>query len=168
MTRLTRMVASVATLVAVTAAPALAAPVFTTHLSGKDAVPARETSATGQATLKISTDQMALEYKVIASNIENVVAVRLHLGPAGSAGPEVAVLYGPVAAGAGRTNGVLTTGTLTASNLVGPMAGQSISDLIAQIRTGQVYVNVSTDDGQGAPDERSGDYSSGEIRGQLR
>jgi hypothetical protein len=48
------------------------------------------------------------------------------------------------------------------------MAGRTIADLIAQIEAGRVYVNVVTDDGAGAPDERPGDFSSGEIRGQVQ
>jgi hypothetical protein len=37
------------------------------------------------------------------------------------------------------------------------------------MRAGNAYVSIITDDGQGAPDEkRPGDFSSGEIRGQIQ
>ena len=65
-------------------------------------------------------------------------------------------------------SGVLATGTLTAANLVGPLAGRSIADLVTEIAAGRVYVNLMTDDGLAPSDEKPGDFSSGEMRGQIR
>ena len=169
MNRSSRIGIALVTILALTAVPAFAATfVFNAHLSGKAQVPERDTRATGQATLKLSSDQASLEYKINVSNIENVVGVRMHSGTEGTTGAEIAVLFGPVAPGGGRSSGVLTTGTLTAARLVGPMAGRSISDLIVEIQAGRVYVNVVTDDGLAPPDEKPGDFSSGEIRGQIK
>lgn len=168
MTRITRITVAVAALLALAAAPALAASVFNAHLSGSSEVPVRTTQATGQATFKLSADGTTLEYRINVSNIENVVAARLYLAPVGATGPEIAVLFGPVAPGGGKSSGVLATGVLTSANLVGPMAGRSISDLATQFRAGQVYLNVETDDGQAPTDQKSGDFSSGEIRGQIQ
>jgi hypothetical protein len=55
------------------------------------------------------------------ANIENVVAAHIHLAPAGVNGPVVAFLFS--GAPSGRSNGVLAEGTITAANLVGPLAG---------------------------------------------
>ncbi len=52
-------------------------------------------------------------------------------------------------------NDVEAGGTITASDLVGPMQGKEISDLVSAMSSGVTYVNVLT---QANPD--------GEIRGQ--
>ena len=169
MTQASRISLAVVAMLALIAAPAFAAkPVFNTQLSGQDQVPSRETQAKGQAWFKLSNDGLSLDYRINVSNIENVIAVRLGNAAAGATGPDVAVLYGPVAAGGGKVTGVLTKGTLTATDLVGTMAGKTIADLIVEIEAGRIYVTVLTDDGAGGTDERPGDFSSGEIRGQLK
>ena len=68
---------------------------YNAHLTGANEVPVRATQAQGQASLKLSKDGAALQCKLIASNIENVIAAHIHLGPAGVNGPVVAFLYGP-------------------------------------------------------------------------
>ena len=75
---------------------------------------------------------------------------------------------GPIApAGSGRVNGVLATGTITAANLIGPLAGQSLEALIDEIEAGNAYVNVHTNDGVGPTNTGPGDFPGGEIRGQI-
>ena len=79
----------------------------------------------------------------------------------------MAFLYGPVAAGGGRTDGVLSKPTVTAANLIGPLTGQPLSALISEIEAGNAYVNVHTDDGVAPTNTGPGDFPGGEIRGQL-
>lgn len=168
MTRFHQISLAVATMIAVAATPAFArTTVFKAHLSGEESVPARQTSAQGQATFKLSDDGSTLEYKVTVSNIDNVVAVQLQHAPSGQTGPVVAVMYGPVAPGAGKMSGILSTGALSSANLTGDLAGQSISALISEVEAGRIYINVLTDDGQPGTDQRPGDFASGEIRGQV-
>ena len=69
-------------------------------------VPPRATTAQSQAIFHLSDDASELQYKLIASNIENVVASHIHVGASGVNGPIVAFLYGTAAPGAGRTDGV--------------------------------------------------------------
>jgi hypothetical protein len=140
---------------------------YNAHLIGGNENPARDTQAQGQASIKVSTDGLSLECKLIASNIDNVVQAHIHLGPAGSNGPVVAFLYGPVAPGGGSQNGFLSRPTITAANLIGPLAGHPLSDLIDAIEAGNAYVNVHTDDGVAPPNTGAGDFPGGEIRGQL-
>jgi hypothetical protein len=83
-------------------------------------------------------------------------------------GPVVAFLFGNVPAGGGRTDGVLGTGTITSANLVGPLAGMSLSVLIAAMRDGGTYANVHTNDGIDPINTGPGDFPGGEIRGQIR
>jgi hypothetical protein len=140
---------------------------YRTHLTGDEEVPIRMTHAQGQAIFKLSKDGTELEYKLIAANIENVVAAHIHVGAAGENGPVVAFLYGPAPAGGGRTDGVLAEGTITAADLVGPLAGQPLSALMEQIEAGNTYVNVHTSDGVAPPNTGPGDFPGGEIRGQI-
>lgn len=168
MTRATRIALAAAAALTF-AVPALSATsVFNTHLSGNEQVPSRATHSTGQAVFTLNADRTAIDYRINVSNIQNVVAAKMQNAPAGSTGPDVAVLFGPVAPGGGKSSGVLAKGTLTADKLVGPFAGKAIADLVTEIQAGRIYITVMTDDGQGSPDEKPGDFSSGEIRGQVR
>ncbi len=111
-------------------------PNFRAHLAGANEVPARDTIATGQAIFQLSDDGTELHYTLIVANINNVIASHIHLGAVGVNGPVVAFLAGPFAPGGGGTDGVLAEGTITAANLVGPLAGHPLSDLISAMRAG--------------------------------
>jgi hypothetical protein len=145
---------------------------FRTHLNGRDEVPVRETRAQGQATFQVQKDGVTIEYKLIASNIDNVTQAHIHQGPADGTGPIVVWLFPNTAppanpGGGGRHDGVLREGTFTAANFIGPLAGKSAADLIALMRNGGVYVNVHTSDGVDPPNTGPGDFPGGEIRGQI-
>ena len=130
---------------------------FTAVLTGEQEVqtPPVETDAQGQATFQLRNQGTELRFTLSVSNIENVVAAHLHLAPAAANGPIVVGLFGGPATG--PVNGVLAEGTITASDLVGPLQGQSLSVLVDEIRARHIYVNVHTEV-----------YPAGEIRGQLR
>ncbi|MEJ2554938.1 MAG: CHRD domain-containing protein [Anaerolineae bacterium] len=129
------------------------------HLSGREEVGPVETLAQGQAIFHLSKDGTELHYKLIAANIENVFMAHIHLAPADSNGPIVVWLY-PAAPPSqlieGRFDGVLAEGTITAANLMGPLAGKSLGDLVAEMEAGNTYVNVHTTQ-----------HPSGEVRGQI-
>lgn len=141
---------------------------FMSPLSGDQEVPARLTEASGQAIFRLSDDQSTLTYRLVVDNIENVVASHIHLGVFGVNGPVVAFLAGPFAPGGGPVEGILAEGTITSANLVGPLAGMSLSVLVAAMRSGGTYVNVHTNDGIAPADTGAGDFPGGEIRGQIR
>lgn len=149
------------------AAPAQAATTYTARLSAASEVPPNDSRARGAAVFQLSADGTELHYRLIVANIDNVVAAHIHLAPEGQNGPVVAFLYGPAAPGGGRTSGVLATGTITAADLLGPLAGQSFGALIDELEAGGGYVNVHTNDGEGATNTGPGDIASGEIRGQI-
>lgn len=162
MKRLT-IVLSVMALLVVGAAPALSQGPhenFRTHLTGDEEVPAVETQAQGQAMFKLSADGESLDYKLIVANIDNVLMAHIHLAPAGENGDIVVWLYPdapPPQLIEGRTQGVLAEGTITADDLVGPLEGASMEDLLDEIRAGNTYVNVHTSE-----------FGGGEVRGQIR
>jgi hypothetical protein len=140
---------------------------FTVPLSGDEEVPLRATRARGVAILRLSDDETTLTYQLNVANIENVVAAHIHLGLRGVNGPVVVFLFGPAAPGGGRVGGPIGQGTITAANLVGPLAGQPLSVLIEALRTRAAYVNVHTNDGVVPIDTGPGDFPGGEIRGQV-
>jgi hypothetical protein len=140
---------------------------FGTLLSGAEEVPARETPASGVSLFHLNPDGAKLRFVCSVSDITNVVAAHIHMGPPGENGPIVAFLFGPASPGGGSVSGILSQGTLTAANLTGPLTGQSLDALIAEIRNGNAYVNVHTNDGVDPTNTGPGDFPGGEIRGQI-
>jgi hypothetical protein len=141
---------------------------YTAHLKGRNERPVpRETHAAGNAIFHLNEDGTELSYRLIVANIDNVVQAHIHVGGPDVAGPVVAFLYGAVPPGGGPERGVLSTGTITAANLIGPLAGHPLADLVDMINDGNAYVNVHTNDGVGPIDTGPGDFPGGEIRGQM-
>ncbi len=179
MTRARRLIFVVAAIVslALTATAFADTLNFGTHLSAdQEVMPlgiVNNSLAQGQALFKLSPDGTELHYKLIAANINNAFMAHIHKGPVGVNAPIVVWLFpsttpgvtGPL--GAGRMDGVLAEGTITAANLVGPLAGHPFSELIDAIRAGDAYVNIHTNDGIAPPNTGPGDFPGGEIRGQL-
>ena len=129
--------------------------------------------AVGNAIFQLNADGTALTYKLIVANIDNVIMAHIHRGAAGVNGPVVVWLYpstavGPALPGGGRIQGVIAEGTITAANLVGPLANQPFSALLNLLSTNQAYVNVHTNNGVDPTNEGPGDYPGGEIRGQVK
>jgi hypothetical protein len=137
------------------------------HLNGDTEVPANASRAAGQAVFQLSPDGTSLDYRLIVANLDNPVAAHIHIGPPGVNGPVVAFLFGPAPAGGGAANGVLAEGTITAADLVGPLAGQPFSALIDALNSGNAYVNVHTNDGIAPAGTGPGDLPAGEIRGNF-
>ncbi|MEX0731206.1 MAG: CHRD domain-containing protein [Aquisalimonadaceae bacterium] len=130
------------------------------HLTGSEEVPLADTRAQGQAIFRVSNDGTSIHFRLNVANIENVTQAHIHLAPAGQNGPVVAWLYpsGPPAVLLpGRFQGVLSAGVITEASLVGPLAGQTLDQLISQMMNGNTYVNVHT-----------ASFPAGEIRGQIQ
>lgn len=138
-------------------------------LSGSEEVPPRATHARGVATFVLSDDGQSMSYTLRVSNIENVFAAHIHIGAAGVNGGVAVFLYGAVAPGGGRINSAqLASGTFTAADFIGPLAGMTMDDLVEAMQTGNAYVNVHTNDGIDPTNTGPGDFPGGEIRGQIR
>lgn len=133
---------------------------FRTNLSGAEEVPPVDTRARGQAIFKLSKDGSELSYRLIVANLMDVLMAHIHLAPAGQNGGVVVWLYPsapPPQLIPGRTSGVLATGVITEANLTGALAGKTIADLVAELESGNAYVNAHTQM-----------WPGGEIRGQIR
>jgi hypothetical protein len=96
-----------------------------------------------------------LSFVMIVRNIDKVTQAHIHLGRRGENGPVVAFLFGPSKFGISVRRGVVR-GTLSRSDLVGPLQGRTIRDLIAEFDSGNAYVNVHTTQ-----------HPNGELRGQV-
>ena len=129
-------------------------PGFTATLSGTQEVPAVMTPAGGEAVFTLSPDGMTLSFTLTVSNINDVFASHIHLAAPGVVGPVVAPLF--IGSKIGPFSGLLAQGTITAADLRGPLLGMPLSALVAEIETGNTYVNVHTTANPG-----------GEIRGQI-
>lgn len=129
---------------------------FHAILEGDEEVPPVDSDAKGAAIFRTSNDGTELNYRLIVANIEDVTAAHIHLAPRGENGDIVAFLFDPEEPTEGRTNGILAEGTITSADLVGPLEGSTLSELIDEIEAGNTYVNVHTVE-----------HPSGEIRGQI-
>lgn len=139
---------------------------FRARLVGTEQVPTPvQTRAKGHAHFKLSKDGTELKVQVVVSNIEDVIGAHIHMAAAGANGPIVASFVpdtaaflsgGPFVTEPINKQGVLVRGTITADDLVGPLAGQRIKALIDAMRDGNTYFNVHTTE-----------HRPGEIRGQI-
>lgn len=143
---------------------------FTANLSGAAQLPDPTPSkATGECVLVVQDGGKKISYTLTVKDLSNPVSSELHLGGKSMNGPGVVKLF-PVhgaTAKKGPFSGVLAEGTFTAADLRGSMQGSSLSDLIDEMKAGNAYVNVHTNDGVDPPDSGPGDYRLGEIRGQI-
>lgn len=134
---------------------------YTAPLSGGEEVPANDSRSRGNAVFQLSADGGSLTYKLIVANLENLHMAHIHRAAAGQNGPVVVWLYPesgpPPQLIEGHTSGVLAEGVITSDDLVGPLAGMTLDDLLAAMNAGLTYVNVHT---QMLP--------GGEIRGQIQ
>jgi hypothetical protein len=171
MYRTTSLLTALAVTLLGLAGPAQAAEAtYTAKLTGGAHVPDPiTTNAEGDLQLVVSADGRSINYVITVKDLVNAAAADLHLGPPGANGPLVAKLYpvGGAAPKKGSFSGVLAKGTLDAGDLIGPLTGAKLEELIEQIREGNAYINVHTNDGMDPPNSGPGDYRLGEIRGQI-
>jgi hypothetical protein len=142
-----------------------------------------DSQAQGQAILQIADDNLSFDYKLIASNIENITQAHIHCGPPGVNGGIFIWLYPSVTSTSalttadGRHNGVLAQGTVISGatlhvrivppSAVCPGGVANFAQALEKIRSGQAYVNVHTNDQVAPTNTGPGDFPGGEIRGQT-
>ncbi len=126
--------------------------------SAAESVPRVNSQATGMVTFEMTRDGLA--FVAFVNNINNVMMGHIHIGAPGVAGPVAVWLYPaapPPVLIQGAFSGFIAQGTITARNLVGPLANQQLSALINAINAGNAYVQFHTQANPG-----------GEIRAQIR
>lgn len=147
---------------------------FIAQLSG-EAAGRPESQARGVTIFHLNKAGDELYYKLIVANIDNVTVAHIHRGAPASGGPVVAWLY-PDAPPAGSPpsswipgsfSGVLFEGVITQADLVGPLTGMTLDDLLTLMRTDGAYVNVHTNDFVAPTNTGPGDFPAGEISGTI-
>ena len=134
---------------------------FSSQLSGDQEVPAVDTDDFAWATYRLREKGTALRYNhKLSLRPREITMAHLHLAPAGENGPVVAFLFTDEDRAQrirrdGR--GSRLTGRIETADLVGPLQGQPLDRLIAEIEAGNVYINIHTAENPG-----------GQIRGQLQ
>jgi glucose/arabinose dehydrogenase len=119
-----------------------------------------DSTATGQALFKLNSTGNLISYQLKIEGIENVTMAHIHIAAeSGGDGPPAVWLY-PSAPPAelipGPFSGLLGQGSFSEAELLGPLAGKTLDDLLIAIQENRAYVNVHTQQ-----------YPAGEIRGQL-
>ena len=89
-------------------------------------------------------------------NIRGVFAAHIHLGRPGMNGPIVMNLFGPTDPVDIGPETQIVNRAFTRADLVGPLGGRPLSDLLQNMLAGNTYVNVHTVE-----------HFNGEIRGQI-
>jgi hypothetical protein len=131
-------------------------PAFVAEMTGFEEVPGAATRAKGVFGAQVSSDGNTVYYTItLTDSSSQLVAAHLHLAPRGEAGPVVVPLCATPAKPC-QTEGVVSSGSFTSGDFIGPFANDVLSRLISEAMNGMVYVNV-----------HSTKYAAGEARGQL-
>jgi hypothetical protein len=111
----------------------------------------------GLASYLVTSNSATLSYSVQALDTSSrITAAHIHLGGPGQNGEVVVNLCGVGGTPACAATGVIATETVTATNLVGPLAGHPLGDLIVAMSAGGTCTNVHTTN-----------FPDGELRGQV-
>jgi CHRD domain len=137
---------------------------FTAKMTGNEEVPPKNTKARGTAEFILGPDGKTLSYKISVNDIHSVTIANINSGKKGEKGPVVVTLFrsrtgNPILGFLIQNipmNGVLSEGSITSSNLQGPLKGKQVSELVNLMKSGQAYTNV-----------RTKQNPRGEIRGQI-
>lgn len=126
---------------------------FVAKLNGGNEVPPNSSQTTGRfyGIFKKET----LYYKLVLENITGLTVAHIHLGQPGVNGPPVAFLYGPVGP-SGLLCKVEIRGKIRSCDLVGPLVDDCIDALLREMKDGNTYVNVHTEE-----------FPGGVVRGQI-
>lgn len=123
-------------------------------ISSGEEVPLTDSGTYGLAMIHINSDGQSMTWTLWINAINDPVAAHIHVGGFGVNGPVVAPLYS--GKNVGPFSGVMSSGTITASDLDGPMKGKTMDDLFAAMKSGNTYVNVHT-----------AKHPGGDARGQV-
>jgi hypothetical protein len=150
---------------------------YNTTLSGNQQVPPVKTNGIGTASFELLNDNKTVHYQINILDVPNITGIHIHQGKVGENGDVVVNIYNnskenvilkenetkmsQIESSSVKINGnvqssFLASGTITNSDLKGPLSGKNISDLINLIKSQNTYVNVHS---QSHPD--------GEIRGEI-
>jgi hypothetical protein len=126
---------------------------YFTPLTGMEEVPPVNTNSTGIALFELLNNH--IDFKVNVTNLDNIKSAQIHLGEFGQNGEIIVSLLKSLSP-VDVHNGTLVEGQVTPSDLVGPLKGKTINELMQLFNNTKTYVNIQTEQ-----------YPNGEIRGQI-
>ena len=126
---------------------------YFTPLTGMEEVPPVNTNSTGIALFELLNNH--IDFKVNVTNLDKTTSAQIHLGEFGQNGEIIVSLLKSLSP-FDVHNGTLVEGKVTPSDLVGPLKGKTINELVQLFNNTKTYVNVHTEQ-----------YPNGEIRGQI-
>jgi CHRD domain len=128
---------------------------FSARLSGADEVPPSDSIASGSASFEFNNDMTEMTFTIDVVGVRRVTQAHIHVGGADENGGVVAFLFGPADPFV-DASGELSSGTITADDLINAFEGMSLSALADEMAAGNTYANVHSDANP-----------AGEIRGQI-
>jgi CHRD domain-containing protein len=156
---------AVLAMILIVSQPAMAASLFSASMVGaEEAAPAAiSTGAHGFFLATLNDAENQLDYALLYFNLEGGAAsvAHIHFGQPGVNGGVSAFLCGGSGKPACPASGFPLTGSIVASDVVGPaaqgIAAGEFGELVRAMKAGLTYANVHTSS-----------FASGEIRGQIK
>jgi sugar lactone lactonase YvrE len=131
--------------------------ILTSTMSGDEIVPPIETDVVGQMSITVPQSEDMIDYKINITGTSNITSAYIQLGKSGENGDVVADLLNDSKKNKMKSQpGIVIRGEIVDSELIGPLANNTLKDLIFAMSDGDTYVNVNTPN-----------HTNGEIRGQV-
>ena len=128
---------------------------FTASMFGDQVAPPTDSSVNGTASLRTTSNDTVIKFKIKVTGSSDVTNADIHLGKVGENGEVVAdLLKDSKKNGIGMRTSI--RGNITSSDLEGSLSGKELVDLISAMRNGTTYLNIDTPF-----------HDNGEIRGQI-
>ena len=133
---------------------------FRARLSGFQEVPTLFSTGSGMFKATILDGGTTVSYTLTYTGLTGAMAAHIHLGERGTPGGVIAFLCGGGGKPACPTSSGTVTGTITATDVIGPttqgLSAGAFANFLTALRAGATYVNVHTPA-----------FPGGEIRGQI-
>lgn len=130
---------------------------YSALLTGPDSVPPVRTVAEATFDLTYDAESNKLTFVLkITKQLTNPRVAAIYQGGPGTSGDAVYTLYAAIDPSEGTYQGTLAEGTIVEMDLIGPLEGETIEDLLALIEDGDAYVSIGNKS-----------YPVDAIRGQI-
>jgi hypothetical protein len=117
---------------------------FKATLTGTEAVPEVDTTATGTLTLTWDPVQDKLSFQLNATDLDSPTSAYIYEGASGENGTAVYTLYAPDTPSTEQFSGILQHGDIDETALKGSLDGKTLVDLVALLSSGNAYVAIGT------------------------
>ncbi len=130
---------------------------FSSTMSGDKQVPPVDSNLVGNMSINVPQSEAEITYKIDITGSSDISSAYIHMGKNGENGEAVVDLLNDSKKNDMKNQtGLVIRGDVIDSELIGPMKGKKLKDLIDVMSDGGTYVNVNTPT-----------HMKGEIRGQI-